>query len=294
LLLAALLAASGWVGGSAGAVNLVPNPAFDEPDLAGWIPADRALVEWRAVDESGSPSSGSMRVFGAASPALRVQRCIAVVGGEAYAFGASARVPAFSRIGQEVRTRVRFWSEPDCDGVVLEPGEGAVTVDLSDSWGTVEGWRVAPNDARSATFVLISTAASGSVLEVLLDNAFFVEGATCASTPSALCLSHGRFLFTAEWATRHFAAGYGRAVRLTHDSGYVEFFAGENVEIVVKLLDACSTPFERFWFFAAGLTDVGTTMRVYDTLRGGVRTYVTFLEEPFPPIQDTAAFATCP
>jgi hypothetical protein len=193
-----------------------------------------------------------------------------------------------------VRTRVRFWSEDDCDGVVLATGEGAAVVDVLDSWGTVEGWGAAPDAARSATLVLITTAASGSVVEVLFDNAFFVEGATCADTPSALCLNHGRFLFTASWATRHFASGYGRAVRLTHDSGYVEFFSGENVEVVVKLLDACSTPFERFWFFAAGLTDVATTMRVYDTRRGGSRTYVTFLEEPFPPIQDTAAFATCP
>ncbi len=35
------------------------------------------------------------------------------------------------------------------------------------------------------------------------------------------------------------------------------FFSLNDVELAVKVLDACETPFESFWGFAAGLTDVG-------------------------------------
>ena len=57
----------------------------------------------------------------------------------------------------------------------------------------------------------------------------------------------------------------GRAVRLGSDSGYFWFFDPTNPEIFVKVLDACVAPFERYWVFAAGLTDVETRLTVVDS-----------------------------
>jgi hypothetical protein len=289
---------AGCLSTAAGAANLVPDPGFDQQELVGWEPSGPASVEWSLFDELGIPASGSMRVFDSGFSTLEVSRCVAVTGGTAYAFGAGARLPELPRVERWASTAVRWYAQRHCDGPALTPpgtGAGAVTVSQGDSWGTVEGWGTAPAAAASARFVLVTAAVAGAAAsEVLFDNAFFVEDSTCVATPTVLCLSRGRFLVTAEWSSRHFAGGHGRTAPLTDDSGYFTFFEGENVELLVKLLDACSTPFHDFWFFAAGLTDIATTIRVHDTRGGGVRTYTSPLEEPFEPIQDTSAFFTCP
>ena len=46
------------------------------------------------------------------------------------------------------------------------------------------------------------------------------------------------------------------------------------------MLDACSFA-QRFWVFAGGLTDVGTTLRITDTRTGAVQEYTNTLGTPF-------------
>ncbi len=117
---------------------------------------------------------------------------------------------------------------------------------------------------------------------------------TCFPSSTALCLAGGRFRVEAAWRDFVDATGPGRAVQLTGDTGYFWFFSPGNVELVVKVLDACPLPaFESFWVFAAGLTDVEVELTVTDTVTDEPRTYSSELGVPFAPIQDTAAFATC-
>lgn len=59
-------------------------------------------------------------------------------------------------------------------------------------------------------------------------------------------------------------------VQLTGDTGYFWFFNASNVELVVKVLDACH--FGRFWVFAGGLTNVDVDLTVTDTATGAVKT----------------------
>ena len=66
--------------------------------------------------------------------------------------------------------------------------------------------------------------------------------------------------------------GTGTAIALTADTGYFWFFSASNVELVVKVLDACTFD-DRFWVYAAGLTDVEVTLTVTDVRNGTVRTY---------------------
>ncbi len=107
-----------------------------------------------------------------------------------------------------------------------------------------------------------------------------------------LVLNDDRFAVEVNWATAEKAGG-GGAVELTGDSGYFWFFDPDNVELVVKVLDACQEPYRRFWFFAAGLTNVEVTLRVTDLETGVEKTYFNPLGSDFPPILDTNAFATC-
>ncbi len=116
---------------------------------------------------------------------------------------------------------------------------------------------------------------------------------TCVADSTTLCLNNGRFRVTAEWRTRDGANGPGRGVALTPDSGYFWFFDAANVEVVVKVLNGCGSN-SRYWTFAGGLTNVGVTTTVTDTHTGLSRTYTNPLGTPFAPIQDTAAFGTCP
>lgn len=114
----------------------------------------------------------------------------------------------------------------------------------------------------------------------------------CTVGPTTLCLSGGRFRVAVAWATSSGGNGVGTAVRLTGDSGYFWFFNAANIELVVKVLNAC-TGFNRFWVFAGGLTNVDVVLRVEDTQTGAVRTYHNPLGTAFAPLQDTSAFA-CP
>jgi hypothetical protein len=80
---------------------------------------------------------------------------------------------------------------------------------------------------------------------------------------------------------------------MTADAGYLWFFNPNNVEVIVKSIDACST-FDRFWIFLAGLTNVDVEVQVEDTQGGTVKTYHNPQGTPFAPIYDTNTFATCP
>jgi hypothetical protein len=63
--------------------------------------------------------------------------------------------------------------------------------------------------------------------------------------------------------------------------------------MVAKVLNACSFSGHQ-WVFAGGLTNVEVTTTVTDTQTGAQKTYVNALNHPFQPLQDTAAFSTCP
>jgi len=119
-------------------------------------------------------------------------------------------------------------------------------------------------------------------------------GAVNVCTPGAatLCLSGGRFRVQASWRTPDGRTGAGQAVSLTGDTGYFWFFNAANVEMVIKVLDACSLG-GKYWVFAGGLTDVQTDITVTDTLTGTVKTYRNPQGTAFQPIQDTGAFPTC-
>ena len=140
--------------------------------------------------------------------------------------------------------------------------------------------------------VLVSNEVSGTV------NVYQVSGVggvgNCVAGAETLCLRDGRFAVNAAWRTAG-QSGAGQAVELTADTGSFYFFGEDNLELMVKVLDACDLEgFNNFWVFAGGLTDVEVTLTVTDTVADEVREYSSSLGTAFAPIQDTAAFATCP
>ncbi len=125
-----------------------------------------------------------------------------------------------------------------------------------------------------------------------------VLGATAALAPTPscppgapddlLCLVEGRFEIAVDWNS-DLAAGPGRPLELTRDTGTFWFFEPDNLELLVKVLDGCSINQHR-WVFAGGLTDVATRMVVTDTADGTERIYESPLGPPYEPVLDIEAF----
>ena len=113
----------------------------------------------------------------------------------------------------------------------------------------------------------------------------------CAASGTALCLQGSRFRVEASWRDYAGNSGAAQAVGLTADTGYFWFFGRENVEVVIKVLDFCSTG-GKWSVYAAGLTDVEVGLTVTDTRTGTAKTYTNPLGTPFLLIRD-APFA-CP
>ena len=79
------------------------------------------------------------------------------------------------------------------------------------------------------------------------------------------------------------------------ESGLFYFSSPSNIEMLVKVLNACSPVLgNKYWVFYAATTNVEFTMTVIDTQTGAVKVYHNPLNTPAVPVQDTSAFSTCP
>lgn len=107
----------------------------------------------------------------------------------------------------------------------------------------------------------------------------------CVPTDTTLCLALYRFSVTAFWGDGVAA----RAVPITNDTGYFWFFDPDNIEVITKLLNGCDAN-GHFWLFGAGLTNVGTTITVTDTITSAVKEHSWNPGVAFQPIQDSSAF----
>jgi hypothetical protein len=120
-----------------------------------------------------------------------------------------------------------------------------------------------------------------------------VEKASCATTATALCIQ-GRFSITVHYHTTQGggSSGAGEAIALESlglaQGGLFWFFAADNPEMLVKVIDACSLNNE-FWVFYAAGTNVGFTLTVTDMTTGHVATFENTDGKAAPPLQDTSA-----
>lgn len=129
-----------------------------------------------------------------------------------------------------------------------------------------------------------------------------VTDSLCSDTPTSLCLA-GRFMISAAWSRGSGASimgGEGRVLRLTNNTVAFWFFSRENVEVTVKVIDACGSPSPSYWVFASGMTNVAVDLEVVDTKvlppSLGAKRYRRYFNAdgtPFATILDTSAFP-CP
>ncbi len=171
---------------------------------------------------------------------------------------------------------------------------GTVNADLGDTLAYSAATGDVDGDGRTdlITNEMLGNGASAAAVDT--GNLIVLSGALiqgCHRDPKTLCLSGDRFEVTAHWQTTA-QQGDAHAAALTADTGTFWFFDSGNVELIVKVLNGCSFN-NRFWVFAAGLTNVGVRLEVRDTRPGATQIYGSANGSPFQPIQDTSAFV-CP
>lgn len=107
-------------------------------------------------------------------------------------------------------------------------------------------------------------------------------------------LQDGRFEVFIDWRDFDNRTGVGKPVPgATDDSTLFTFFGGENWEVLVKILDACTLN-GKFWVLTAAATTVEYTITIEDTLTGAVWTYDNPLGFPSPAVTDIEAFDCSP
>ena len=93
----------------------------------------------------------------------------------------------------------------------------------------------------------------------------------CAMDSKTLCLNAGRFKVRVDWKSPT-SSGAGNAVPVTADTGEFWFLSGNNIELVLKVVDG-TTLNGHFWVFYGALSDLEYTITVTDTNTGAVKTY---------------------
>ena len=115
----------------------------------------------------------------------------------------------------------------------------------------------------------------------------------CVAGPTTLCLRQGRYRVEVEWEDSRGHHGNGRVVPTGGDgSGLFWFFAPDNWELMVKVLDGCALD-GHHWVFSAATTNVAYRLTVTDTETGEVWRHDNPLGRAAPAVTDTAALR-CP
>jgi photosystem II stability/assembly factor-like uncharacterized protein len=119
----------------------------------------------------------------------------------------------------------------------------------------------------------------------------FTTPGTCVAGPQALCLAGGRFRATVRWTVPGVGAGSGAGVAtaLSDDTGTFWFFAPDNLELVVKVVDGRPVN-GHFWAFYGALTNTAYTLTITDLVTGAQQSY----QNPAGALTsaaDTSAFA---
>ena len=97
-------------------------------------------------------------------------------------------------------------------------------------------------------------------------------GPACRADERRLCLESGRFQVSSTW--RDFSGRFGdaTAVPITGDTGYFWFFAEDNVELILKLIDGEGYN-GHHWVYYGALSNVEYTFTVTDSETGAAKRY---------------------
>jgi hypothetical protein len=148
----------------------------------------------------------------------------------------------------------------------------------------------------SGTWHILVDRFSGSGLYQLTGTTFLsgTGGEVCVPDNHTLCLHNGRFRVRVNFRPPNEISRPATAIPFTERAGLFWFFNENNVEMLLKIQNACVNPFNRYWVFFAATTNVEFEVVVEDTQEGVEWRRSNPQGIVALPVADTDAFATCP
>ena len=280
------------------AENLVDGGSFDVPSDVGTWPILNEIteVEWSPEDAALSNTSGSL-VLRSKDPNgdsgfLSIRRCFLVTPGLRYQLTARAKIPGNQSNSARTAANLFFYATSNCNQNTRISQVWTDTETAPNTWHELDsGVVVAPEDARSVEVSLGNRKIQdGGSVDVLFDDVRLEElTGDCETTATRLCLTDNRFAIDVEWLTKDGSQGFGTPRSITPDSGLFWFFDANNLEVLVKVLDACAIN-NSFWVYLAATTDVSYRLTVIDTKTEGIRQYINPQGVRAQAVADTQAF----
>lgn len=121
----------------------------------------------------------------------------------------------------------------------------------------------------------------------------FDRGA-CEASDTVLCLLGNRFQVEAVATAADGTAGAARITTVSDSTGLLRLFGPRNVEVLVKMLDACGVHGRpAFWVSTAATTDSEVTLSITDTATGRSQDYFSPRGEVGPNTIDVTTFNDC-
>lgn len=279
--------------------NLVTNGGFDT-GLGGWTVGDgNTQVTWSPLDAAGSPGSGSARFENPAVEAFprSLTQCIEV--------GAQATVRLAARYrlegggsGYASISALQF-TTPDCSGSPFFLPGARQDGEILDVWSEISS---TPTLSEGFRAIRVSVGVVGNGRAAHFDDVEVEQSGgggpigDCQPDATTLCLASDRYEVRAKWRTAS-DDGQGHGVEIEdgagRGTGYFWFFNPANVEVVVKVIEACGPPFHSVWVFAGGLTNQEVELRVTDTQTGVFWTHLNPLGQVWSTVADTEALDVC-
>lgn len=105
------------------------------------------------------------------------------------------------------------------------------------------------------------------------------RSAVCVPDEETACLLAGRFEVKVQWTDFTAQTGpakvmsFGGSRAESDQSAFFWFFTPTNFEMGIKMVDACVAPYDAFWVFVSGLTNVQYLVTIRDTVTEAIRTY---------------------
>jgi hypothetical protein len=283
--------------------NLLINPNFDT-GLSGWVEGNSKLVAWSPTnDADGSSHSGSVQVTARINSGgfVVMEQCVPVTAGRQYEIAAKMMgANADTGVGAAA---VFFFSSADCEAGQLDGDLEAFAVQSAGQFESISGQGVAPAGAVAAAVMLAgSQSPNNDVVSVTyLDDIYFGSPSPglCGQNSTRLCVDDQpgdqRFEVLMNYGTSQDGGRDGAGNDINTSSlgidrgGLFWFFASNNPEALVKVINGCGTN-GFYWVFISAGTNVGVDVTVGDTISGRVAIFHNPDLSAFPSIQDTAVF----
>ena len=211
-----------------------------------------------------------------------------VINGNFWVFyGALSNVQYTIMVSDTQTGTVKYYDNPSGNLASVADTAAFGAAGIGTSMASVAEAPAAPSD--EALYARYVDSTLQRLTEGLASQKTASPAAVCFPDGQSLCLAGSRFRVQVAWQVpSEGRSGVGTAVPLTGDTGYFWFFTSNNIELIIKVLDARAIN-GKFWVFYGALSNVQYTITVTDTATGAVKTY-TNPQGTLASVADTSAF----